>query len=92
MTRAQRQALTAAVKDFPLRPSALGPIEEAVVTAGGVSVKEVDPRTMASKKTRQLYVAGELLDVDGFTGGYNLQIAFSTGYAAARGIAEGEDL
>lgn len=92
VTRAQRQALAAAVKEFPLHPSALGPIEEAVVTAGGVSVKEVDPRTMASKKVRQLYVVGELLDVDGFTGGYNLQIAFSTGYAAARGIAEAEDL
>ena len=58
------------------------PITEAIITRGGVSVKEVDPNTMASKLCSGLYLSGELLDVDAFTGGYNLQIAFATGYAA----------
>ena len=58
------------------------PIAEAIVTRGGVSVREVNPNTMESKQIRGLYFAGELLDVDAYTGGYNLQIAFATGYAA----------
>ena len=60
----------------------LRPIEEAIITAGGVSVKEINPKTMESKLIKGLFFAGEVLDVDAFTGGYNLQIAFSTGYTA----------
>ncbi len=81
-TRAERQALGGVVKALPLTVKAFRPIEEAIVTSGGVSVREVDPKTMASKKLPGLYLAGELLDVDAHTGGYNLQIAFATGHAA----------
>lgn len=85
--RAQsRQALAAALKAMPLTIAALRPVQEAVVTRGGVHVGDVDPRTMASKKIQGLYFAGEVLDVDGLTGGYNLQIAFSTAYSAAMGV------
>ena len=59
------------------------PVEEAIVTAGGVDVREVDPRTMESKLVKGLYFAGEVLDLDAYTGGFNLQIAWSTAYAAA---------
>ena len=86
MTREERGRLGAVVKAFPLTPSALGPVEEAVVTAGGVKVSEVDPKTMASKLVPGLYFAGEVLDIDARTGGFNLQLAFSTGYAAAMGL------
>ena len=65
------------------------PIEEAIVTRGGVSVKEVNPKTMESKLIPGLYFAGELLDVDAYTGGFNLQIAFSTGVAAGHAAACG---
>jgi predicted flavoprotein YhiN len=71
-----------AFKPFSIPLSGFRPIEEAVVTSGGVSVKEVSPRTMMSKLCRGLFFAGEMLDVDAYTGGYNLQIAFSTGYLA----------
>ncbi len=84
--REERGRLGAVVKAFPLTPSALGPVEEAVVTAGGVKVSEVDPKTMASKLVPGLYFAGEVLDIDARTGGFNLQLAFSTGYAAAMGL------
>ena len=66
------------------------PIAEAIVTAGGISVKEVDPKTMQSKLVQGLYMAGEVLDIDAFTGGYNLQAAFSTAYVAATHAAEGD--
>ncbi len=82
VTKAERLALGNAIKCFTLHPSAMRPITEAIITRGGVSVREVNPNTMESKKIRGLYFAGELLDVDAFTGGYNLQIAFATGYAA----------
>ena len=58
------------------------PIEEAIITSGGVSVKEINPKTMQSKLKSNLYFAGEIIDVDAYTGGFNLQIAFSTGYLA----------
>ncbi len=64
------------------------PITEAIITAGGVKVGEVDPKTMASKKTEGLYFAGGLLDVDAYTGGFNLQIAWATGRAAGESAAE----
>lgn len=85
ITREERLRLGALIKAFPLVPQALRPIEEAVVTAGGVSVKEIDPRTMRSKLVEGLAFAGEVMDVDAVTGGFNLQIAWSTGYLAARG-------
>ena len=63
------------------------PIEEAIITSGGVDVKQVNPRNMESKLCQGLYFAGEMLDVDGYTGGFNLQIAFSTGYLAGQSAA-----
>jgi predicted flavoprotein YhiN len=66
------------------------PFTEAIVTAGGVDTREVDPRTMESRKTKGLYLAGELLDIQGDTGGYNLQAAFSTGWLAGKCAATGE--
>ena len=66
-------------------------MEEAIVTAGGVKVGQVDPRTMQSKLVQGLYFAGELLDVDGYTGGFNLQIAWATGHAAGLAAAGGKD-
>ncbi len=83
MTREQRRSLLEALKGFELTPVGFRPIEEAIVTSGGVDVREVNPKTMESKKVSGLYFAGEVLDVDGYTGGFNLQIAFSTGYLAA---------
>ena len=83
MTREQRRSLLEALKGFELTPVGFRPIEEAIVTSGGVDVREVNPKTMESMKVSGLYFAGEVLDVDGYTGGFNLQIAFSTGYLAA---------
>ena len=85
VTREDRGRIGGVVKCFALTPVGLGPVEEAVVTAGGVKVTEVDPKTMASKVVRNLFLAGEVLDVDARTGGFNLQIAFATGHAAAMG-------
>ena len=82
ITKAQRTALVDVIKKMPLTPTAFRPIEEAIVTAGGVDVAQVNPKTMESKLTKGLFFAGEVLDVDGYTGGFNLQIAFSTGFAA----------
>lgn len=84
----QRRMLLGILKDFTVSVSGARPVEEAVVTSGGVDVSEVDPKTMGSKKVSGLYFAGELLDVDGYTGGFNLQIAWSTGYAAGGAAAE----
>ncbi|MBR4361669.1 MAG: NAD(P)/FAD-dependent oxidoreductase [Ruminococcus sp.] len=83
ITREQRRRLGELIKAFPVRISGFRPIDEAIVTSGGVSVKEIDPRTMESKLCPGLYFAGEVIDVDAYTGGFNLQIAFSTAYAAA---------
>ena len=87
VTKEQRRALAEAIKRFSLHASAMRPVAEAIVTRGGVSVKVIDPNTMQAKKCPGLYIAGELLDVDAYTGGYNLQIAFATGFAAAAAIA-----
>lgn len=84
----QRRALLEVLKDVAIPIAGTRPVEEAVVTAGGVAVGEVNPKTMESKKAAGLYFAGELLDVDGYTGGFNLQIAWSTGYAAGLATAE----
>ncbi|MEG1686767.1 MAG: NAD(P)/FAD-dependent oxidoreductase, partial [Angelakisella sp.] len=86
ITREQRGALVETVKSFSLTPTGLRPLEEAVVTSGGVAVGEVNPATMESKLCKGAYFAGEVLDVDGYTGGFNLQIAFSTGALCARSI------
>ena len=86
ITREQKQALVALCKHWQVPVSALGDREHAVVTAGGVDVREVDPKTMASKLCGGLYFAGEVLDVDARTGGYNLQIAWSTAQAAVRAL------
>lgn len=84
VTREERMTLVRTVKAFSLTPTAYRPISEAIITDGGVSVKEINPKTMESKLVSGLYFAGEIIDVTGFTGGFNLQIAFATGYAAAQ--------
>ena len=86
VTKEQKQALVQLIKHWQVPVTALGDKEHAVITAGGVDVKEVDPKTMQSKLCQGLYFAGEVLDVDARTGGYNLQIAWSTAQAAVRGI------
>lgn len=83
VTKEQRMKLIETLKDFSVNITNFRDIDEAIITSGGVSVKEIDPKTMKSKITDNLYFAGEILDVDAFTGGFNLQIAFSTAYAAA---------
>jgi predicted flavoprotein YhiN len=87
ITAQERKRLRTWLKDFRLTVSRHRPFGEAVVTAGGVSTDEVDPRTMASRLVERLFFAGEVLDVDGDTGGYNLQAAFSTGWLAGRSAA-----
>ena len=88
ITKAERQSLLTNVKNFDMLVSSLRGFEEAIVTAGGVDVKEINPKTMESKLVKGLYFCGEVLDIDAFTGGYNLQIAFSTGFAAGKSIKE----
>ena len=83
LKKAQRISLVQTMKSMKLTITGTRPIEEAIVTAGGISVKEVNPSTMESKKVPHLYLAGEVLDIHAFTGGYNLQAAFSTGHMAA---------
>lgn len=85
ITKEERLRMVDTLKDFRFTLTKARPIEEAIVTAGGVSVKEVSPKTMESKLVKGLYFTGEVLDIDGMTGGFNLQAAFSTGYLA--GIA-----
>lgn len=88
VTREERRRILDTMKAFPVRLSRFKPHEEAVVTSGGVSTKEIDPRTMQSRICENLYFAGEIIDCDAFTGGYNLQIAFSTAAAAAAAVSE----
>ena len=88
ITAAQRQKLAAALKSLPLTVRAPRPLEEAIVTRGGVCVREIEPGTMRSRIVSNLFFAGELIDTDAHTGGYNLQIAWSTGALAARSAAE----
>lgn len=93
VTAAGRAAVAEALKCFVLNPTSLRPVSEGIVTAGGVDTKQIDPKTMHSKLVKGLFFAGEVIDVDALTGGFNLQVAFSTGRAAARGIesyTEGE--
>lgn len=82
ITVEERTNLCNILKAFPLEIVGFGPIDEAIVTSGGVSTKEIDPKTMESKIIKNLYFCGEIIDVDAYTGGFNLQIAWSTGYCA----------
>lgn len=93
VTKEQRRTLLGLIKDMRLPLDGVRPIEEAIVTAGGINVKEINPKTMESKRLPGLYFAGEVIDVDAYTGGYNLQIAFSTAtlageHAATNGSVE----
>ena len=87
ISREERHRLMRTLKGFSVPITGTRPIAEAIVTAGGVSVKEINPKTMESKLVQGLYFAGEVMDVDGYTGGFNLQAAFSSGYAAGRAAA-----
>ncbi|MBO4261702.1 MAG: NAD(P)/FAD-dependent oxidoreductase [Clostridia bacterium] len=87
ISKKERARLVSLLKNFELTFKSLRPIDEAIITRGGVSVKDIDPKTMASKKVSGLYFAGEIIDVTGYTGGFNLTIAFSTGCLAGRSAA-----
>ena len=86
VTREQRTKLLETIKSLRLDILSPRPIDEAIITAGGINVKEVSPSTMESKLVKNLHFAGEILDVDAYTGGFNLQIAWSTAYAAANEV------
>ena len=88
VTHAQRAAIRQVLKAFPVSVSGTRSVDEAIVTAGGISTKEVNPRTMESKIVPGLYFAGEILDVDAYTGGFNLQIAWATGYTAGTAVCD----
>ena len=91
LTRQKRRELVQLLKAFPIEITGKRPVSEAIITSGGVKVSEIDPKTMESKLVRGLYFAGEIIDCDAYTGGFNLQIAWATAYAAAMaaGISEG---
>jgi predicted Rossmann fold flavoprotein len=88
ITKEQRQRLTGLLKEFPVKVSGTRPLNEGIVTAGGINIKEINPKTFESKIINGLYAVGEVLNVHGFTGGYNLQAAFSSGYTAGISAAE----
>ena len=88
ITKEERGLIVDLLKNFTVTVTKTRPLAEAIVTAGGVNLKEVNPKTLESKIVQGLYFAGEVLDIDGFTGGFNLQAAFSTGYAAGFAAAE----
>ena len=82
----ERSRLIEALKSFPMTPLSLRGFAEAIITSGGVDLSEIDPKTMNVKKATGLKMCGETLDLDAFTGGYNLHIAFSTGYLAGKSV------
>lgn len=86
ITREERLAFAQLLKEFPLTVKGFRPIEEAIITSGGINIKEINPKTMESKLVQNLYFAGEIIDTDGYTGGFNLQIAFSTAFCAAENL------
>ncbi len=86
LTKVERLRLVRALKNYPIEPTSLRDFSEAVVTSGGVQLNEINPKTMESKKISGLYFAGEVLDIDAYTGGFNLQIAFSSGFSAGNSI------
>ena len=91
LTRQQRHSLVVLLKAFSLTITAKRPVAEAIITSGGVKVSEIDPKTMESKIVSGLYFAGEIIDCDAYTGGFNLQIAWATAYAAGMAVAEREN-
>ena len=86
LTKDERLKIVHLLKNFTINIKDIDDIKNAIVTAGGVNVKEINPKTMESKLCKGLYFAGEVIDVDGYTGGYNLTIAFSSGYTAGNSI------
>lgn len=86
ITREERLAFAQLLKGVPLTVKGFRPIEEAIITSGGINIKEINPKTMESKLVQNLYFAGEIIDTDGYTGGFNLQIAFSTAFCAAENL------
>lgn len=91
LTKEQRRALLTLLKAFPVKIRGKRPVSEAIITSGGIKVSQVDPKTMESKLVKGLYFAGEILDCDAYTGGFNLQIAWATAYAAAMAVKTGID-
>ena len=88
ITKAERTALLRLLKDLPLHLNETAGFEQAVITSGGVNLKEIDPKTMESRKHPGIFFAGEVIDADAYTGGFDLQIAFSTGRAAGEAAAK----
>ena len=88
ITKEERLRLLQELQHLTFTITATRPISEAIVTAGGVNTKEINPKTMESRLVAGLYFAGEVIDIDGYTGGFNLQAAFSTGYVAGKSAAE----
>jgi len=84
ITKKERENLVKLLKNFEITISGLRPIEDAIITSGGINIKEINPKTMESKLINGLFFAGEIIDVDSYTGGFNLQIAYSTGYVAGQ--------
>ena len=87
ITKEERKILIELLKKFEVEIKGFRPIEEAIITSGGINIKEINPKTMESKIVKKLYFAGEIIDVDSYTGGFNLQIAYSTGYVAGLGLS-----
>ena len=88
ITKDERRAILTLLKDLRIPMTRLRPIEEAIITSGGIDVKEINPKTMESKLIPGIYFAGEIIDTDAYTGGFNLQIAYSTGFIAGKSAAE----
>jgi predicted Rossmann fold flavoprotein len=86
LTKQQRRQLVEVLKAFPVEIIGKRPVSEAIITSGGIKVSEINPKTMESKLIKGLFFAGEIIDCDGYTGGFNLQIAWSTGYAAGQAL------
>ena len=91
LTKQSRRALVELLKAFPVEITGKRPVSEAIITSGGIKVSEIDPKTMASKRVPGLYFAGEIIDCDAYTGGFNLQIAWATAYAAGMAVSAGMD-
>ena len=89
ITSGERNRIKNLLSDFRLTIQGHRPLDEAIITAGGIALKEVDPRTLESKKIKNLFLCGEVLDIQGRTGGFNLQAAFSTGWVAGTQAAQG---
>ena len=89
LTKQKRRELTQLLKAFPVEITGKRPVAEAIITSGGVKVSEIDPKTMESKLVKGLYFAGEIIDCDAYTGGFNLQIAWATAHAAATAAGTG---